>query len=161
MATKALVWVLILGSLGLSVLYTIKVMNEDTGRLVGFAFGGASGSTIDMHIVVPLAAPMIDGPPLGVDMEPDWPQWIADHYDVRDASGNAVSFRRNINSTAIRESEVKGGLPDSYLIGELQQGTSYTFTYTPIVGEPEKYKYEFVAPSAKEPFSRKNFDPDY
>ena len=152
---------MILGSLGFSVLYTIKVLNEDPGYMVGYAFGGADSSTIDMHIVVPLAAPMIDAPPLGADFEPDWATWITDHYDVRDPSGNAVSFRRNINSTVIRESDVKGGLPDSYLIGELQQGTTYTFKYTPIVGEPAKYIYEFIAPSANEKFSRKTFSTDY
>jgi len=161
MVVKALVWILLLGGLGAGVLYTIKVMNEDPGYMVGYAFGGASDATIDMHIVVTLAAPMKDAPPLGADMEPDWPQWITDHYDVRDASGNAVSFRRNISSTAIRESDIKGGLPDSYLIGELQQGTTYTFKYTPIVGEPETYIYEFVAPSANEKFSRKTFTPNY
>ncbi len=161
MAVKALVWVMILGSLGLSVLYMIQVMNEDPGYLVGTAFGRADGTTIEIHIVVPLAAPMIDAPPLNADYKPDWPTWIADHYDVQDASGNAVSFRRNINSTVIKESDVKGGLPDSYLIGKLQQGTSYTFKYIPILGEPEKYLYEFVAPSANESFSRKRFDTDY
>jgi hypothetical protein len=161
MAVKAIVWCMILGSLGGSVLFTIKVMNEDPGRLVGMAFGKANGTTVELHVVVTLLAPSIDPVPLRADGELDWSTWSSDHYDVRDAAGNAVSFRRNINSTVIKEHDVGGGLPDSYLIGELQQGTSYTFTYTPIMSEPEQYKYEFVAPSAKEPFKRMNFEPAY
>lgn len=160
MAAKAIVWVMILGALGGSVFYSVGMMNQDRGYPVGLAFGRADGTTIELHIVVPLSMPMIDPPPLTAGFKPDWPQWIVDHYDVRDAAGNAVTFRRNINSTVIKEHEVRFP-PDCYLIGQVTQGTTYTFELIPKLGEPEKYKYEFTAPSVKEAFSRKTFEPAY
>jgi len=160
MAAKAIVWLMILGALGGSAFYGVKMMNEDRGIPVGIAFGRADGTTIELHIVVPLSMPMIDSPPLNASFKPDWPQWIIDHYDVRDAAGNPVTFRRSINSTVIKEHEVRF-LPDSYLSGQLTQGTTYTIELIPMLNEPEKYKYEFTAPSANETYSRKNFETAY
>jgi hypothetical protein len=157
---KAITWIIFLGVLGGGAFYSVKMVSEDPGHMVGMAFGNASETAVDIHIAVPISMPKVDPPPLNADFKPDWPQWIIDHYDVRDAAGNAVVFRRNINSTLITDNEIRFP-PDCYLVGQMTPGTTYTFELTPKLSEPEKYKFEMVAPSEKVKFSRKTFKPAY
>ena len=160
MIGKAVGWVVFLGLLGGGAFYSVKMVSQDAGESLGMAFGKETDTTIQVHIAVPIGMPTADPPELNANFKPDWPKWIADHFDITDNAGNTITLRRNINSTIISDNDVRF-IPDSYLIGDLTQGTKYTLTLTPIVSEPEVYKYEMVAPAEAQPFSRKLFKPAY
>lgn len=156
---KAFLWVVFLAFLGLCFYYILLSMKPDESQMIAIAFGNSTDEAVELHVEMSMSmaqsdvyAYMDDGG------STDWARWAGDHYVVVDDAGNQIAFRKSMSSSLISDRDTRG-LHDSFLIGTAKPGTAYTFTYIPVVGEPEKYEYKFVAPTEDTGRSRVTFKP--
>lgn len=127
------------------------IMHEtmrDQGQWIGTAFGNAADSTIEMHALVDMGMVTRDRPRVDARGEPLWNDWIADHWDLRDASGNAVGFTRIGWSTLIDDDKTIA-VPEFYVKYTLQKGGQYTFDFTPSVRVEKKRAYRWCCHRAQ------------
>lgn len=155
---KGLVWVAILGSMAVAILMGVKMMNADSGELVGIAIAPPSNGTVQLQVLTPMLMTKLDGPRLTGSGEVDWDGWIASHYDLRDAQNNKLTLTR-LGFTTPQIREAQAGTAEFILGATLTQGQPYTLEVTPIVGEPKKYIHRFTA--EPQDFKRLNFLPNY
>ncbi|MEM1108208.1 MAG: hypothetical protein AAGH99_05895 [Planctomycetota bacterium] len=157
---KAVVWGGMLIVMFSGIFFGLKVINADSGQLVGYAIGQPDANNeYELQIVVSLMATAFDGPTqLTSSGKPDWNHWLSVHFVLKDDAGNTVDLRKGgFKSKDINE--MQAGTAEFIALGKLAVGKTYTLTYIPVVGEPEKYTKEITA-AAKE-FRRENFEPDY
>ncbi len=154
---KAIVWIVILGSLMASLSYGMYLMNRDSGILMGYAVSPPNDSKqCELQVVVPMLMAKSDPPPFGATGKPDWNQWLADHFHLTDASGNKVTFRKGGFKTK-QITELQSGSAEFIALADIDAGQSYTFAITPILHENKTYA-RTIDGAAKE-FKRVNFDP--
>ncbi len=156
---KAFLWVVLLSFLGLCGYFMFLAMVPDDSRMIAIAFGNSTQSEVEMHIELSMMMAGSDTDAYTTDSgSVDWTAWAKAHYVVVDDAGNQVDLGRRIQSNLISDRDTRG-YNDSFLVGEVTQDTAYTFTYIPVVGEPEKYMYKFVAPTTDTGRSRVTFKP--
>lgn len=117
---------------------------QDPGRMIPIGLGNATPTSVDLHLAVGIGMPRRDGPKL-VHGVIQWDKWVEEHFELRDASGTRVPFRRNNFSRIIPEPTA--GTPEFFLHATLKPGTTYTIDYIPVAGDPTRYRYKLTAPS--------------
>ena len=131
--------------IGLSV-WVFMAMQGDDSKMLGFALGDEDpeAGTVEMHIEVTQMMENLDQEPfLNVNHNVILEDWAMAHYVVTDAQGHQVPLTGARRSDLVSDAEHRG-FTTLFLIGKLQKGTPYTYTYIPVVGEPEKYAYTFT-----------------
>lgn len=158
---KAFLWVVLLGILTVCFYYILQVfaMQADESRLIAIAFGNSTDDAVEMHVEMTMSMADMDVYPYMDDAGgTDWAAWARDHYVVVDDAGNQVEFSRRMKSSLISERDTRG-LEGGFLVGSVPKGTHYSFTYIPIVGEPEKFQYDFTSPTEDTGRTRYSFQP--
>lgn len=156
---KAFLWLVLLGILGVCFYYILLSMKPDESRMIAIAFGNSADEAVELHVEMSMTMADRDVYPYMDDAGgTDWAGWARDHYAVIDDAGNQVEFARRMKSSLISERDTRG-LEGGFLVGSVKKGTDYTFTYIPIVGEPEKFQYEFTSPTDDTGRSRVSFQP--
>jgi hypothetical protein len=154
---KAFLWVVLLGFLGVCFYFIFMAMVPAESRSIAMAFGHSTEDSVEMH--VELSMLMAGADTFGyadAAGNMDWPAWALAHYIVVDAAGNQVAFTKQMNSSLVSDRDTRG-YHDSFLIGKLKPGVAYTFTYIPVIGEPEAYYHEFTAPTDDAGRTRESF----
>ncbi|MEM7626882.1 MAG: hypothetical protein AAF333_14910 [Planctomycetota bacterium] len=159
---KAVVWggMLIVAFTG--IFMGLQLINADSGRLYGFAVGEPDANNeCELQLIVSITDKFQDPPQPkfnSTSTTPDWDTWLTQHYNLTDASGNRVDFRKGgFRSKDI--SEMQFGSGEFIALAKLEAGKTYTLEITPVVGQPEKYIHT-IEGAAKE-FRRTTFEPNY
>lgn len=130
----------------------------DAGFRIPFACGKGRSGALEVHVAVAMQMTALEPPRVDpVSGAVYWTEWVDEHFELRDASDQLVRLQRNNFSSLIPEGKV--GSPDFYLIGQIQEGTRYTFDYIPIKTNPERYRYEFMVSGSGQEFGRVHFAP--
>jgi hypothetical protein len=155
MANKVLSTLGIIAMLGGTYWVLSLAVSQEPELLVPVGFGEPRGDHVEFNFAVSMMMPRRDPPKLhnGVVL---WNEWVADHFTVQSDDGERLTLRRSDFSKAI-PSQV-AGTPEFFLIGTLESGVAYTLEYVPLLGEPERYRYEFVAPTEPRPAARVVFE---
>lgn len=140
-----LVFVLILGALSV---WVFIAMNADEGRMISYALGNETEQTVEIHVEV---TQMMSDTDTWAYANPEsgqvrWPEWGGAHYVVTDPQGNQVEWTTDRRSNLVTEAQHRG-FTVLFLKGTVNKGTPYTFSYIPIVGEPEEYRTSFTPTS--------------
>ncbi len=145
---KAFLWVVLISFLGLCGYYYFKAfIIPDETQMLSIAFGNTTDDEVELHVEVTLVMAQLDVfPYMSMNGGTDWKAWANDHYIVKDDGGNQVEFTKRMKSNVISERDSRV-VADGYLIAKLKPGAEYTFEYIPIISEPEKFLYEFSAPT--------------
>ena len=155
---KGIVWVLILGSMAAAILMGVRMMNADSGELVGIAMGPPRNGSVQLQVLTPMMMVRFDGPNATPSGTIDWDGWVADHYDLRDAQNTKLTLTR-IGLTSPQIKEAQAGSAEFIVGADLKEGQPYSLEVTPVVGEPKKYIHRFTAGPLD--FKRTNFLPNY
>lgn len=129
----------------------------DPGKLLAVAFGMPKDGQIEMHTVIVNGTQIQDPPrvnPRGIVL---WQEWAEEHFAMTDPEGNPVTLTFRSATDLVPKTE-RRGLIHGVVIAMLEQGADYTMEYTPIAGEPTRYRYTFEAPKEDE-FARWMFKP--
>ncbi|MEO1235355.1 MAG: hypothetical protein AAFX76_01060 [Planctomycetota bacterium] len=142
------------------IFFTLKVINEDPGQLVGYAVGKPDAAGVsELQILIPMTAPIQDPVTrFTASGKPDWDHWLNQRFVVTDPSGTVVSLRKGGFKSADID-EMKAGSAEFIALADLTAGVTYDVEFIPVVGQPEKYTIQ-IAGAAKE-FRREYFVPDY
>jgi hypothetical protein len=135
------------------------IATRDQGYLVGYMCGNPVEGTLDIEVVIPFSVTGRDPPRLKPDGRLQTrSEWMADHFDLRDGTGQQVRFRYADFADLIPRG--KAGTPDFYASGLVKMNTAYTFTYYPFgkVGG-KRYEHAFATTGARRPFERARFLP--
>lgn len=160
MIVKAVVWTLILGSLGLSLFFGMQMVTGDQGRFIGHAVSAPDANDEVQLQGIATLLDAADGPSQFLaNGTPDWDAWLVDHYRLRDSAGNPVEMTRGggFRSQGIKESDA--GTAELIWLAQLKAGDTHTLTFIPVVGQKEQYSREI--PAVETEFSRVNFEPSY
>ncbi|MHC4445191.1 MAG: hypothetical protein ACYTF1_07935 [Planctomycetota bacterium] len=130
----------------MSIWMTVGAGGEDPGINIAMSYGNPGGGEIDMHVVVGVLMANKDRMKDGMQIKP-WPEWIADHFDLEDASGKVFKLRRTNHSRLIKPHQIMG-THEFFMATRLKIGVSYTFEYVPDTDVDKRYRYQFTAPSA-------------
>ena len=134
--------------------FLIREMYADHGHSILVAFGIPDQDTIQMHLSVPILTYRRDPPRPGPKDLPLIKEWIEDHYILRNAAGERTKLQRHGSSGLVEQSRASSAA-EFFLMATLKKGTSYTLDFIPILGESNRYRYEFTAPhEPEEVFSR-------
>lgn len=157
---KAFLWLVLLGFLCACFYYIFMgFIVPDETRMIAIAFGKSTDDAVEMHIEMSMSMAAQDVYPYMDDAGgTDWARWAKDHYVVVDDAGNQIEFAKRMKSSLISERDTRG-LEGGFLVGSVEKDTDYTFTYIPVVGEPEKFQYEFTSPTEDTGRSRVTFQP--
>lgn len=149
-----------MGFLGVCFYFIILSMVPDESRSIVLMFGNSTEDEVELHVELTILTAGEDT--FGyTDAEGnmDWPAWAAAHYVLKDDAGNQVAFSKRMNSNLQPKKDAARGYHDGFLVGKVAKGVEYTFTYIPIVGEPDQFLYEFTAPTDDAGRSRVRFEP--
>jgi hypothetical protein len=133
-------------------------MAADPGFRVPMAVGKGRAGGLEAHIAVSIPLMKLERP--RVDRRTGavyWTEWVEDHFELRDASGQPVRVQRSNFSSLIADGNV--GSPDLYLVAELKDGAEYTYDCVPVKGGPQRYRYAFTPRAAEDWFGRVHFEP--
>lgn len=157
---KAFLWVVLLGIIGVSFYFIIIVAKPDNSRQIALMFGNTNEDQMEIHVELTMTMAGEDVYPyVRADGSTDWEAWAKDHYVLTDTTGNQVDFRKNTKSNLLPRKDEMRGYYDSFLIGKIKHGESYTFKYVPNTSEPNTaFEYKFDAPS-EDGRSRVRFEP--
>jgi len=144
---------------GLSIWVFIAMQGDDS-RMIGYALGNETEQTVDIHIEV---TQMMEGEDTWPYANPDsgqvrWPEWAEAHYVITDPQGAPVRFTTNRTSNLVSEADHRG-FTVLFIKGTLQKGVPYTFTYIPVVGEPQQWRHTFTPTPANLGRQRVTFKP--
>ena len=149
----------VLVALGAGIFWGISKMQGDGSRMIALTFGNPSENKVDMHM--DLSTTMADRdtiPFSSANGSVNWKKWANAHFVVTDSQGDQVSVMKEMRSDLVSESDHRG-LADSFIVCTLEQGEAYTFDYIPVAGKPEKFRYEFTAPTSEFDRDRVKFMP--
>jgi len=119
---------------------------KDSGVSIQIAFGNATAKEIEIHVVVGVVMANQDRIKKGEKIK-SWPEWIQDHFDLQDSSGNELELARTNHSRLIKPHQIVG-TQEFFMVAKLKIGEDYTLDYIPDTDEPQRYRSQFVAPSA-------------
>ena len=142
---------------GLLHTFFLREMWSDQGHDILMAFGAPRGDTIQMNLSITFRMVMTDPP--RVDEKKDqsaiMKEWVAEHFQLRDESGEVVRLQR-MGMSAMLINHRAARAADSYLGAELKQGQKYVMEYVPRTAEAKRYRFEFMAPlEPEEPWHKK------
>jgi hypothetical protein len=80
-----------------------------------------------------------------------WDRWVAEHFDLRDANGGKVEFRRSNFGKNITEQQAM--TPEFYLQANVKPG-AYTLDYIPVLADKTRFRHKFTVPAGGIPFER-------
>jgi len=123
-----------------------SVLTADQGRNLAVAYFEPYKGELEIQVGIGPLIPMRDPPrrtPKGIDL---WDDWVADHFQLRDAQGNEVQLKR-MGTSSLFSGSKGGGDPDFVLVGAIKPETPYTFDHIPVVSEGKTYRYEFTSPA--------------
>jgi hypothetical protein len=126
---------------------------------IALAFGTPPSGLYELHVGVEPGMKIIEGPAMSQKGNLLWDDWVSDHFELKDASGNAVKFSRANNSRLMPTSKIAGTF-EFYLTAPVKKGGKYIMTYQPKVDEKLKYRHEFTAPDSPKDPLRTWFKPD-
>ena len=157
-AARFVIGLIFLALLGAGMYGVFVGLQGDDGKLIGLAFGNSEEQTVEIHVELTTLMVGTDVYPYAnVNGNTDWTKWANAHFLIKDPAGTQVQLKRQIKSNLVNEAQTRG-YTESFLIGTLNQGTDYTFTYIPVVGEPETYQYSFTAPAEDTGRARVSFE---
>ncbi len=136
----------------------LREMGKDQGREVLVAFGVPMGDTIQMHVGIKVGVLFRDPPRVDAKGRRLLKEWVAEHFFLREKSGERVNMKR-LGTSAMIESARAAAAVEFSLEATLKQGAEYTLDFTPDTTEPKRYRYEFTAPSEEEEAWHKKFLP--
>ena len=138
-------------------LYTQVWVAEDPGHLIAYACGNPKEGQVQIQVAVPYRMTRLDPP--RVDEKGEfitWEQWIAEHFEIRNAAGELVHMQQAHFANLIPEAKV--GTPDFYAVGSLAAGSPYTFDYLPLgIAQSKRYRHAFSVTDTGKPFERAHF----
>jgi hypothetical protein len=145
----------------LAVFFAKHHLSKEEGRPIGIAFGNPNSgqNSVELHVVVSMGMPRIQEPRLGPTGGLQWFEWIDEHFDLRDPSGAKVPMKKMGFSNLINDRQAM--TPEFFIGATLTPGVKYRFDYIPVLGEPLRYRHEFVAPAGKTDFVREDFRPSH
>jgi hypothetical protein len=112
------------------------------------AYGKPGANGIEMHIVIGVVTANLDRTSKDGRLL-SWEEWIATHFELKDAGGNTLVLERRNNSNAIQQNQVIG-TQEFFLVAALKPGQDYTLEYIPELKNPGRYRCAFTAPSSAE-----------
>ncbi len=120
--------------------------DKDAPIQIQVAFGAPGPNGVEMHAVVGVVMANRDRATKDGRLI-NWNEWVAGHFELKDADGNPVKIERRNNSSAIQQREVIG-TQEFFLVATLTEGRSYAFDYIPTMANPAvRYRYTFSAPA--------------
>ncbi|MGD8450533.1 MAG: hypothetical protein PVJ57_01835 [Phycisphaerae bacterium] len=161
MKPRAIIGLVIVAACGLGAWYVYSQTKSDPGFAIGLAMGNPESGDIELHVVVAMAMTMQDKLTSvtladGTVSRQTWPEWIAEHFVLRDDSGQKIELRKEGWSNLIKERQALN--PEFYLVGKLKSDVRYTFDYIPSRDSSVRHRYAFVAPAEAQPFERVYFE---
>lgn len=126
--------------------FGLREMYRDHGRDILIAFGVPIDDTIQMHVCVPIGTYMKDPPRLGPNDRLLIREWVEEHYQLCDDSEQRLPLER-YGSSGLLEDARAATAAEFFLMVTLKKGQDYTLDFVPKVREPDRYRYEFTAPS--------------
>lgn len=156
---RIFLWVVLLALIASVGIYAVNLASEDTGFLVGHAFGNPTNEgEIEIHIVVSTAMVRREGAPLSPNNRlPLWNEWANVHFFLTDATGRRIDLKRENGSTVVDSRHVPG-MVEFFLVGKLDKDQPYTLIYHPKSWETLRFRYSFTAPTEPVPFAMKKFE---
>ena len=131
---------------------------KDQGMGLAMAYGNVKDDgSIEVVTAIDMPMTIRDGPRLDERGNQMWPEWVTDHFSLRDASDTPVELTRIGHSPLVDERYV-GGAPDFYLQAMLRIGAKYTFDYRPKLSGAKVYRLVFTAPAEKQRVARPTFE---
>jgi len=124
-----------------------KVSPRHQGRQFLVAFGIPDKDEIQIHLAVPPMVSERDPPKLTEAWVPLWADWVEDHFQLTHSSGERIGLLQIGGSGLIMEKKTQGIEPEFILWAFLKKGEEYAIDFTPILAEPDVYRYEFTAPT--------------
>ncbi len=131
--------------------------SKDQGHQLAMAFSDVSAEIMQVQCGVGTSLTMFDPPKTNSRGVPLWPEWIDDHFTVRDADGKKLLFRRMGTSRLFLDDRAAGS-PEFVLHVDLKKGETYTFDYLEVRGEDKLYRYVLTIPNEPEKVRRHLFE---
>src|ERR1043166_6008086 len=136
------------------------VMHEsmkDSGVWILVATGKQKGMPAAMDVSVELQMAMRTKVNSDKNGNPLWEDWVAQHFELRDAEGKVLPGTRIAHSQLVNE-EKTINLPEFYVHYTVEGGKDYTLDYKPRLDKPVHYRHEFRALSDNPTVERLQFD---
>ena len=157
---KGLIGLFAVGIVGcVGYLVMTRYMTQDQGQMIGYAIGNPDGEEMEIHVVV--SGRITRTNPVRVDLMTGiqyWDEWVEEHYELRGGDGTRVPLRRMGYSSLIPDLEA-GGTPDSFLIGKVRKGVTYTFDVILNKAGSPRYRNTFIVPPEGVELVREIFEP--
>ena len=143
-----------IGGLGLLLFLVVTVYwlsassggGQDAAVPIQIAFGNLGPKGVEMHVVIGVV--MANRDRIRKDGgTPTWDEWVADHFELKDAAKNLVKIERSNHSNLIQQREVVG-TQEFFLVTTLKSGQPYVFDYIPEVAKPGRVRHVFTAPAS-------------
>jgi len=143
-----------IGGLGLLLFLVVTVYwlsassggGQDAAIPLQIAFGNLGPKGVEMHVVIGVVMANLDR--IRKDgSTPTWEEWVADHFELKDAANNVLKLERRNNSSLIQQREVVG-TQEFFLVTTLKSGQPYVFDYIPEAAKPGRVRYPFSAPTS-------------
>jgi hypothetical protein len=141
--------IIILVVAGTTQWFIMRASMGDQGVWVPYAFGNAEESIIEMHVLVDIGM-MRREEAADKSAKKYEDGWTMLHWDLQNASGEAVPFSVLAWSPLIDNDKCKA-VPEFFIKYTLKKGEKYTLTYTPRVKKQPKVKYRFALTAPSEP----------
>ncbi len=151
MKTVVVILVVLLGLAGGGYWLAEYAFTPNAGRLIGYAIGNN-----ELHVCITGEMTNLDPPRLS-NMIPQWPEWVHDHFELRDSAGQRIELSRAGTSAVISAADAK--LPAFFITASLKAGTQYTLDYLPVRTEKQRYRLTVTAAPDGHQFERTYFPP--
>lgn len=156
---RGLIGLAIIGVLAcLGMWWVMSEFYKDQGVPVALAMGNPKDGTVEFHAVVAMGMSSTERPRMTLKGGLLWDEWVDEHFDLRDASGERVPLRFRISSGLIPDHKT-GGTPEGYVIGRVKSGVQHDFDYIPRRNESQRYRYTFTAADGDVPMKRVTIKP--
>lgn len=126
--------------------FSLAAGDRDDPIQMQIAFGNPGPGGVEMHLVVGVVMANLDRTTQDGRVL-NWNEWVAAHFELKDAGNNPVRIERRNNSSAIQQLEVIG-TQEFFLVATLAEGATYTLDYIPAMANPSvRYRDTFAAPA--------------
>lgn len=128
---------------------------KEQDRLMLIAFGPPLGDRMQFQIGIAPVITLNDPPELNNRGVALWDEWIAAHFQLKDAGGKDIRFNKMGTSAAILDRTA--GAPEFVLYADLQKGAEYTVDFVPVIAEKKRWRYTFTVPGEPQEVGRRSF----
>ncbi len=138
----------------------MKKSMADEGIWLLTAMGNAHEKKVQVVVAAETGAVFRNPPREDKDGNTLWEEWLTEHYEMRDDSGNLIPGSRIAHTSLVDEQKVKG-LPEFFVLFTVEQGKAHTLDYllTSKKGNKIRYRHSFIAPDSTLPPERVTFKP--